>query len=139
MRRIILFDGVCNLCNRSVQFVIQRDPQKVFRLASLQSPSAHMLLKECGVDPSSLPDSLILIEDHTVYFQSDAVLRIGKALPFPLPVLAAAGLWIPPVLRESAYRWVARNRYKWFGRRETCRMPQEDDLDRFLIEDAGSS
>ena len=138
MRRIILFDGICNLCNGSVQFVIQRDPQKLFRLAALQSSSAQRLLTECGVDPSSLPDSLILVEDHTVYVRSDAVLRIGRALPFPWSMLAAAGLWIPRILREPVYQWVARNRYRWFGRRETCRMPQEGDLDRFLTDDPDS-
>lgn len=139
MRRIILFDGICNLCNRSVQFVIRRDRQKIFQLASLQSRSAQKLLEDCGADASILPDSIVLIEGDTVYFCSDAALRIGKVLPFPWSVIATAGFCIPRALRDPMYRWIARNRYRWFGKTDECMMPREADLDRFLVDDPSDS
>lgn len=139
MKPIILFDGVCNLCNRSVQFVIRRDPKKKFQLASLQSESARTLLIGAGTDPTTLPDSIVLLEGDTVYVRSDAILHIGKALSFPWSAMATAVLWIPRGLRDSAYQWIARNRYRWFGKRNECMVPQEADLDRFLTDDTDTS
>lgn len=138
MRRIVLFDGVCNLCNRSVQFVIRRDRQKIFQLAPLQSRSAQKLLEECGVDPSTLPDSIVLVEGDSVYCRSEAALRIGRVLPFPWSALATLAIWIPRGVRDPVYRWIARNRYRWFGKQDECMIPQEGDLDRFLVDDTAS-
>ena len=109
---VILFDGVCNLCNNSVQFIIKRDPMGRFRFAALQSAAAESLLKSTGAGP--LPDSIVLVRDGRVYTQSGAVLRIARELRGLWP-LAYAFIIVPRPLRDWAYRLVARNRYRWFG------------------------
>lgn len=121
---IVLFDGVCNLCNHSVRFVIERDPESYFRFASLQSDVAVELLSRYGRAPvSAPPDSIVLIENGRVFESSTAALRIARRL---------RGAWkflyffivIPRPIRDAVYRWIARNRYRWFGTREdVCLVP----------------
>ena len=127
---VILFDGVCNLCNGSVNFVIDRDPEGIFRFGSLQSNQAAPLLARYGLEDSAL-DSIVLIEDGRVYRKSDAVLRIARRLPGAWPLLYGA-MAVPRVLRDAVYDWVARNRYRWFGRSDTCRVPTPELKARFL-------
>jgi predicted DCC family thiol-disulfide oxidoreductase YuxK len=126
---VILFDGVCNLCNSSIQFVIRRDPQARFSFAPLQSVAADSLLKSTGAAP--LPDSIVLVQRGRVYTQSGAVLRIARGLRGLWP-LAYAFIVIPRPLRDLVYRLIARNRYRWFGKREACMMPTEEIRARFL-------
>ena len=126
----ILFDGVCNLCNGFVQFVIARDPSARFRFAALQSEAAARLLREARV-PSPLPDSIVLVEDGHAYVRSEAALRIARGLRFPWPLFYAAVV-IPRVVRDRAYDFIAAHRYRWFGRRETCMVPTPDLKRRFL-------
>jgi len=126
----ILFDGVCNLCNGFVRFVIPRDPEARFRFAALQSPAAEALLRDAGV-VQPLPDSVVLIEDGRVYVRSTAALRIARALRFPWR-LAYAGVVVPRFIRDGIYDAVAANRYRWFGRRESCMIPTPDLARRFL-------
>jgi predicted DCC family thiol-disulfide oxidoreductase YuxK len=127
---IILFDGVCNLCNGFVQFVIRRDPSARFRFAALQSDAAAALLRQAGVS-TPLPDSVVLVAGGRVHVRSAAVLRVARGLRFPWP-LAYAGILVPPVIRDRLYDVVAARRYRWFGRRETCMVPTPDLATRFL-------
>jgi predicted DCC family thiol-disulfide oxidoreductase YuxK len=114
-KQIVLFDGVCNLCNRSVQFVIRRDRNDRFRFASLQGEMGRKLLAERGIDTATT-DSIILIDPGVaLYIKSDAALELARNLKGYgwLPVLFG---WLPRSLRDAAYDLVARNRYRWFGK-----------------------
>lgn len=127
---IILFDGVCNLCNGFVTFVIQRDRGNRFRFASLQSDTARDLLKhQPGTDQG--PDSVVLIENGRYYQQSTAALRILRHLGGGWPLLYGLIL-VPAFLRDKIYAWVARNRYRWFGQRDACMLPSPELKARFL-------
>lgn len=126
--RIVLFDGVCNLCNASVNFIIDRDPKATFSFASIQSEFAQQTLAACG-RPSSHFDSMVLIEGGRCYTKSTAALRIARELSgwkllYPL-------ILVPRPIRDFVYDFVARNRYRWFGRAETCRIPTPDMRRRF--------
>jgi predicted DCC family thiol-disulfide oxidoreductase YuxK len=129
---IVLFDGVCNLCNASVQFIAARDPRQRFRFASLQSEVGRGLLAEHGVAvPEGDPDSVILLEGGRVYERSTAALRIARRLSSPVRVLWL-GIVLPRVFRDLVYRFVARHRYRWFGKSDTCAMPTPSMRARFL-------
>jgi predicted DCC family thiol-disulfide oxidoreductase YuxK len=128
--RIVLFDGVCNFCNSSVQFVIDRDPAGLFRFAPLQSPLGQKLCQRFDLTRQRI-DSVVLVEDDRVYMQSTAALRIARQLRAPW-FMVSLFIMIPPLLRDLAYDWVARHRYRWFGRLESCRMPTPEFRARFL-------
>jgi predicted DCC family thiol-disulfide oxidoreductase YuxK len=130
MASLVLFDGVCNLCNGFVRFVIRRDPGGHFTFGSLQSGSARQVLSLHDV-PQPLPDSLVLLEAGQVFTRSTAALRIARRLTFPWPLVAAL-LAIPRPLRDWVYDRVARNRYRWFGRRDQCMLPTPEQRRRFL-------
>ncbi|UOQ71893.1 thiol-disulfide oxidoreductase DCC family protein [Hymenobacter cellulosilyticus] len=120
---IILFDGVCNLCNGFVQFVIQHDPQGHFRFASLQSATGQALLAEHGLTLGAAgPETVMLVEQNRIFTHSTAVLRIARQLGGAWMLLYAF-IVVPKVLRDAAYRFVARHRYQWFGQREACMLP----------------
>ena len=123
---VVLFDGVCNLCNSAVQFILNRDPAGHFQFASLQSKAAARLL---GANPPV--DSILLLQDGRTYTKSSAALRIARGLRFPWPLLSLF-LVVPPPLRNLIYNWIARNRYRWFGRREACMIPSKEFQVRFL-------
>jgi predicted DCC family thiol-disulfide oxidoreductase YuxK len=127
---IVLFDGVCNLCSGSVQFILRRDPGARFRFASLQSPAGRELLARLAVDAAGM-DSVVVIEGERWCKESDAALRIARHLGGPWRLLAAFRL-IPRPLRDRAYRFVARHRYRWFGKKETCWLPAPELRGRFL-------
>jgi predicted DCC family thiol-disulfide oxidoreductase YuxK len=127
---IVLFDGVCNLCNRSVQFIIQHDPQGRFRFASLQSELGAELRARLGIDPQAI-DSIILIEGDRWYRESAAALRIARGLSGAWKMLWPLR-FVPRSLRDGAYRIIARNRYRWFGKQETCWLPTPELRGRFL-------
>jgi len=129
---IVLFDGVCNLCNGSVQFILKRDPQGRFRFASLQSDAGRSLMREHGLDPEAL-SSVVVIEDGQAWQESSAALRIARHLPGGWKLLRIFTV-IPRPLRDAVYRWVARNRYRWFGKRSTCRLATPAERERFLEE-----
>ncbi len=126
MPSVVLFDGVCNLCNGIVRFIVARDPAGHFHFASLQSDAARRLLKD-----SPPVETIILIEEGKPYLKSAAVLRIARGLRFPWPLLYAF-IVIPRALRDLVYDWVARHRYRWFGRQETCLLPSPQLRNRFL-------
>jgi predicted DCC family thiol-disulfide oxidoreductase YuxK len=126
---VILFDGECNLCNGWVQFVLKHDKKKIFRFGTLQRNASEYLSKIPRVSGKAI-DSIYLIENGNFYFQSIAVLRILKLLGFPWSI-AYVFVIIPPFIRNHLYRFVAANRYQWFGKRE-CMLPNESIRSRFL-------
>ena len=127
---IVLFDGVCNLCNAAVNFAIDRDPRGRIKFASLQSPLGQQLLAEHGLSTSDL-DSMVLITGGHAYTRSSAGLRMLALLRMPWPLVSPL-LIIPAPLRNVAYRFIAHNRYRWFGRQEHCRVPTPELRERFL-------
>ena len=130
---IILFDGVCNLCSGVVRFVIARDPHARFRFAALQSDAARRICAEVGATPPAAvdPDTIIVIADGRALERSDAALAIASRLPFPWPMFGVFRI-LPRVLRDWLYRFVAKNRYRWFGKSDTCMMPTPELRARFL-------
>jgi len=126
---IILFDGVCNVCNTYVQFVIKRDPKGYFKFASLQSAEGQALLAKHNM-PDDL-DSIVLVEGDKVYTHSAAPLRVARKLHRLWP-LCYGFIIVPAFIRDAVYKWVARNRYRWFGKKESCMMPTPDIRARFL-------
>ncbi len=131
MEGIVLFDGECNLCSGTVQFIIKRDPKGYFQFASLQSKTGMMLLKKYRL-PSS-QNSVILLEDGMAFEKSAAVLKICSRL---------TGLWklivifriIPKPIRDFVYDVIAKNRYRWFGKKDSCMLPSAENRRRFLEE-----
>ena len=128
---VVLFDGVCNLCNGSVQWIIARDPAAFFHFAPLQSDAARRLLAEVGrAAPVGDPETILLVEHGRVFERSTAALRIARRLRGPARWLAAF-LIVPAPIRDACYRFIARHRYRWFGRREECRLPTPELSSRF--------
>lgn len=127
---IVLFDGVCNLCNGAVNFIIDRDPTNLFVFASLQSDVGSELLRKHKIDPT-VTDSIVLIEEGRASVRSTAALRIVRHLKGLWPILSAL-IIIPRPFRDLVYRGIANRRYKWFGKRETCRLPTAEERFRFL-------
>lgn len=129
---VVLFDGVCNLCNASVNLFIDMDRDARLRFASLQSEAARDLLRARGVPaPEGDPESILLVEGARVWDRSDAVLRLSRHLPAPWR-WGAVFIVVPRALRDAVYKLIARNRYRWFGRSEVCRMPTPELRARFL-------
>jgi predicted DCC family thiol-disulfide oxidoreductase YuxK len=123
---VVLFDGVCNLCNGAVRFILARDPAARFRFASLQSDAARRLLGDGG--PA---ETIVLLDAGKTYVKSTAALRIARGLRFPWPLLYAF-VAVPRPVRDLIYDWVARHRYRWFGKRDTCMLPTPELRERFL-------
>ena len=127
---VLLFDGVCNLCNGTVSFVLKRDKRGAVLFAPLQSAAGQHYLKRFGLDAAEFA-SLVLVEGERHYQRSEAALRLLRALGWPYKVLYALTL-IPRPVRDFAYDWIARNRYRWFGKRDACMLPAPDIRARFL-------
>lgn len=127
---VVFFDGFCNLCNGAVQFTIERDKNDVFKFASLQSEYAQEKLTAFNIQPKQ-GQSMILLEDGKVYNRSTAALRVARKL---------SGLWplfyvfiiLPRFIRDGIYNYVAKNRYKWFGKKESCWVPTPELKEKFL-------
>lgn len=128
---ILLFDGVCNLCNGFVQLIIRQDKRKLFRFASLQSGTGTQVLQYIQQDMGTVPDSLILLYKGRYYTKSAAALKTAVLLKGWWQLLTI-GYIMPPFMRNPIYDWVARNRYKWFGRQDTCMLPSPELNARFL-------
>ena len=126
---LVLFDGVCNFCNSSVNFIIDRDPRAYFRFAPLQSALGRQLREQQGVEAAA--DAIVLIEAGKVYLASTAALRIARRLSGLWPCLYVF-IVVPRLLRDGLYDWFARHRYSWFGRSEHCRVPTPDLRSRFI-------
>ena len=127
---IVVFDGVCNFCNASVSFILAHDRARVFRFASLQSHAGRSLLERVGIEPLDA-DTFALVEGERCLVRSDAALAVARRLPAPWRWGAALAA-VPRPWRDAAYRLIARNRYRWFGRRRACMVPAPDVRERFL-------
>lgn len=128
--RVVLFDGICNLCNGTVVFVAKRDPAGRFSFAALQSPVGRRLLERFAL-PADGPETLVLIEEGRAFTRSTAVLRIARRLSGLWP-LAYMAIVIPRPARDLVYRLVARHRYRLFGERDACMVPSPELQERFL-------
>jgi predicted DCC family thiol-disulfide oxidoreductase YuxK len=129
-RPIIVFDALCVLCSANAQFVLRHDRHGRFRLASMQGAVGMALYRQWGIDPTE-PDTLIVVDRHGAIRDSDAVLAIWTGLGWPWRLLGALRM-VPHALRDPIYRWVARHRYRLFGRRETCWLPSPEQAARIL-------
>ncbi|MGB3811835.1 MAG: thiol-disulfide oxidoreductase DCC family protein [Shinella sp.] len=127
---IIVFDAECVLCTANAQFVLRHDRARHFRLASMQKEVGASLYRRFGIDPSD-PESMIVVEGDHLLRDSDAVLAIYAGLGWPWKAVSLLRI-VPRFLRDPVYRWLARNRYHIFGRRETCWVPRPEDRDRLL-------
>ena len=126
---IVLFDGICNYCNAMVNFAIRNDKKNILKFAPLQTGIGRELKEKYRINPEN--DSVILIDGENVYTHSDASIRIAKYLRWPAKALYGLRI-IPKFIRQPIYKWVARNRYKWFGKKETCMIPDASVKARFL-------
>ena len=127
---VIVFDAQCVLCSANAQFVLKHDRRDHFRLASMQGEVGAALFRRFGIDPAD-PETIILVDGDSVQLNSDAILAIYAGLGWPWRAAAALRL-VPRFLRDPVYRWVARNRYRLFGRRETCWLPTAEQARRVL-------
>ncbi len=127
---IVLFDGVCNFCHSSVNTIIRFDKKKYFRFAPIQSEVGQYLMAKHGLDPINF-DSVILIDDNRAYTYSSAILNIARKMK-GIYQLAYVCILVPPFIRNGLYKWIARNRYKWFGKKDACMVPTPDIRSRFV-------
>ena len=126
---IIVFDGVCNFCNRIVQIIIRHDPSAQIHFAAQQSEAGEKLIKDLAIKESS--NSVLFVKDGLVYYQSDAVIEIAKLLK-GWPIIFKYGIIVPRFLRNAIYKLIAANRYAIFGKQDQCMVPKEEDRVRFL-------
>ena len=131
-KQLILFDGVCNLCNSSVLYVIKRDKESKFLFAPLQSKIGETIINEFNIDTTQT-DSILLFNPskYNIYSKSTAALQIAKSLSFPTKILAVF-LNIPNFIRNWFYDYIAKNRYKWYGKKEFCMIPTPELKAKFL-------
>jgi predicted DCC family thiol-disulfide oxidoreductase YuxK len=130
-KKIILFDGVCNLCDSSVQYVIKHDKKDLFRFVSLQSELGQKILKHIGINPMHI-DSIVLYEPGiSYYYKSTAALQISKALSGVF-TLARVFTLLPAGIRDTIYDYIAKNRYNWYGKKEACMIPTSELKAKFL-------
>jgi predicted DCC family thiol-disulfide oxidoreductase YuxK len=126
---VVLFDGYCHLCDRSVQFVLDHDRRRAFRFAPSQSPGAAPFLARCGL--GSAPGTIVFVERDGWSVRSTAAIRMARRLGLPWSLATIAQI-VPAALRDVAYRVIARNRLRWFGQRDTCRIPTPEEAGQFL-------
>ncbi len=126
---IIVFDGVCNFCNRIVQIIIRHDPSGQIHFAAQQSEAGEKLIKDLAIKESS--NSVLFVKDGLVYYQSDAVIEIAKLLK-GWPIIFKYGIIVPRFLRNAIYKFIAANRYAIFGKQDQCMVPKDEDRGRFL-------
>jgi predicted DCC family thiol-disulfide oxidoreductase YuxK len=127
---IILFDGICNLCNGAVQFIIRHDPDEKFQFASLQSESGQQLLKQYNL-PSENYNSFLLLQDNKVFNKSTGALKVARQIKGAWKLLYIF-IIVPKFIRDAVYTWIAQNRYKWFGKKDDCMIPTPQLKARFL-------
>lgn len=130
-KKIILFDGVCTLCNNAIDYIIKKDHKDQFVFASLQSDIGKQLTKERGIDTSQIDSMILIIPGEAYYIKSTAALQIFKRLKGAIS-LSRIFLPLPESFRDSVYDFIARNRYQWFGKKETCRMPTPKEKAKFI-------
>ena len=129
MSKIVLFDGVCNFCDSSVQFILKRDTKGIFKFASLQSEVGTQIIKQYEI-PKDI-ESFVLIDDEKAYYKSTAALLLSKDLKWPWKAMYIFMI-VPSPIRNIFYHVIANNRYKWFGKKESCRLPSPEVRSRFI-------
>ena len=129
-RHIVLFDGVCNLCNGSVQFILEHEPSPLFHFASLQSETGKELLQRYGIPPD-FNDAVIYFENGKMNQGSTAALKIGQRLKFPWAMISSVGLLVPKFIRDWVYNQIGKHRYQWFGKKDVCMVPTKELKARF--------
>ncbi len=127
---ILIFDGECNLCNTWVKLVLRFDKKQRFKFCSLQSEIGRKLIGD-KISLETLPVTVVLIENEKLYTHSTAALRVVQQLAFPVSMLVVFKI-IPVKVRDGIYNWIARNRYKWFGKQQSCMVPKANIMHRFL-------
>lgn len=132
MSAIILYDGICSFCDSSVLFILKRDNEGFFKFAPLQSKFAKDLMVEYQIDPESMK-SMVLVENGKAYLRSTAGLRIFRKLGFPWS-LSYMFIIVPPFLRDFVYDIIAKNRYRWFGKKEACEIPRPEWKSRMIAD-----
>ncbi len=130
-KKIILFDGVCNLCDATVQFIIKRDKKDMFRFVPLQSELGQQIIKHIGVDTSKTDSIILYVPGSAYYYKADAAIRIAKQLGGLFPMMGAFSI-LPNRLSNTIYDYIARNRYKWYGKKEECMIPTPEMKAKFL-------
>ncbi|MDN3666825.1 thiol-disulfide oxidoreductase DCC family protein [Algibacter miyuki] len=130
-KKLILFDGVCNLCNSSVQYVIKRDKKAQFMYAALESSVGTDILKHYNIDTTKIDSILLYIPEKGVEYKSTAALKVAVSLGFPEKLMAIFFI-IPAFIRNWVYDFIAKNRYKWYGKKESCMIPTAELKSRFL-------
>jgi len=130
-KQLILFDGVCNLCNASVQFIIKHDKKDIFRFTALQSEAGQELIKKYNIDMVKTDSIILYSETQGIFYKSTAALKIASYLGFPRNIMVVF-LIIPPFIRNRVYDYIAKNRYKWYGKRETCMVPTPELQNKFI-------
>lgn len=127
---IVIFDGICNFCNSSIHFIIKHDHKNYFKFATLQSEKAKDLVSNFNIDLSK-NNSILLIEKNKIYYKSTAALRIAKKLNNVYSLLYIF-IIVPVFIRNAIYDYVAKNRYKWFGKKEACMLPSAEIRSKFI-------
>ncbi|WP_159023414.1 thiol-disulfide oxidoreductase DCC family protein [Formosa sp. L2A11] len=128
---LVLFDGVCNLCDHSVQFIIKHDKKNRFRFTTLQGKTAQPIIKSFNIDTDKTDSILLYTPNNKLYTKSSAALKIASKLSFPICALAIF-LIIPKFIRDAVYDYIARNRYQWYGKKEACMIPTKALKNKFL-------
>lgn len=129
---VLIFDGVCELCNASVDFILKWEKKPELLFTANQNPPGRALLQQFGEDPDAV-STVFLVQNGKLYKRSTAALRLARLLRFPW-FLAYGFIIVPPFIRDWVYKIIANNRYRWFGKKETCRIPTAEEMARFLLE-----
>jgi predicted DCC family thiol-disulfide oxidoreductase YuxK len=130
-KQLILFDGVCNLCNASVQYIVKHDQQDIFRYTALQSDVGKEIIEKFKIDTTKMDSILLYSKERGIYYKSTAALKIALQLGFPINLMTIF-LIIPAFIRNWVYDYIAKNRYKWYGKKEECMIPTAELKSKFL-------
>ena len=130
-KKLILFDGVCNLCDASVQYIIKHDKDNAFLFTALQSEIGQQIIKEFNIDTNKIDSIILYSNEHGISYKSTAALKIASKLGFPRNLLSVF-LIFPAIIRNWVYDYIAKNRYKWYGKKEECMIPTPDLKSKFL-------
>tara|TARA_R110002049_G_scaffold162232_2_gene327920 strand:+ start:8780 stop:9196 length:417 start_codon:yes stop_codon:yes gene_type:complete len=130
-KKLILFDGACNLCNSSVQYVIKHDKHNLFLFTALQSDFGKQIINEFNIDTSKIDSILLYTPEKGIHYKSTAALKIAAKLGFPINLMGVFFI-VPPFIRNWVYDYIAKNRYKWYGKQEACWIPTPELKSKFL-------
>ena len=130
-KKLVLFDGVCNLCDASVQYIIKHDKNDLFRFTALQSELGEQIIKKFDIDRTKTDSILLYSEDNGISYKSTAALKIASKLGFPRNLMSVF-IIIPAFIRNWVYDYIAKNRYKWYGQKEECMIPSPELKSKFL-------